>query len=122
MQKPLSPYSTRNRICVGHQMQENRKQTAWNLRAQCDANAKTANAPYIPLACIGAHVGHYSLALGITASLWALQPRFGHYRARVESARLFGYQHIGIGNTKISRWRPIPTGAPNANPLLFGGI
>ena len=40
---------------------------------------------------------------------------------RVESARLFGYRHVGIGNATYSRWGSYPMRAPNPNPFAFWG-
>ena len=37
----------------------------------------------------------------------------------VGSARLFRYQHVGIGNAKWLRWGPRPLGDPNANGFAF---
>ena len=53
--------------------------------AQCDANAKMTNASYIPPACIETHVGLIGTHIGLIGT-------------RVGSARLFGYQHVGIVN------------------------
>ena len=55
-------------------------------------------------------LGHYRLTLGITDSRWALLARVGYYwlvlGSRVGSGRVFGYQHVGIGNTISSHWGP----------------
>ena len=53
--------------------------------AECDANAKMTNASYIPPACVGIHVGLIGTQIGLIGT-------------HVGSARLFGYQHVGIGN------------------------
>ena len=53
-------------------------------------NAKVSRTHYIPLACVGARVG-------------SMRPRVGSVRLCVGSTRLFRYQHVGIGNTKVSR-------------------
>ena len=39
-----------------------------------------------------------------TCSRWALYTRDGLARLGIGSARLFGYQHVGISNTKSLRW------------------
>ena len=44
-----------------------------------------------------AHVGHYRLALGIILYIYRLV--FG---ARVESASVFRYEHIGIDNANVN--------------------
>ena len=68
------------------------------------------------------HIFHWlvlGLALGILGSRWALLTRVGHYwlalGGHVGSARLFRYQHVGIGNVKLSRWGSKPMRCPNAS-------
>ena len=46
------------------------------------------------------------IALGIIGLHWAL---FAWIGGHVGSARVFGYQHIGIGNGKVSRFGYRPT-------------
>ena len=60
-----------------------------------------------PLACIGARVRHFGLALGIIESHWALLAHMGWLKGGgggvvMGSARVFGYQHVVIGNAKVS--------------------
>ena len=52
---------------------------------------------FIPPARVGGRVGHYNYALVRLARL-----NVGSGRLGVGSARLFGYQHVGISNAKSS--------------------
>ena len=54
---------------------------------------------YIPLAHVGNHIRSAILPVG--------------------SARLFGYQHAGIGNAKRLHWCLYPTRSANANRFAF---
>ena len=74
--------------CQREETRNNMKCT-WPTRSQC----AIAQRNHIPLAHIGAHVGHYRLAL----------------RARVGFAKVFGYRHVGIGNANVSHWGYCPT-------------
>ena len=50
---------------------------------------------------------------------WVLLAGVGHYRlalgGRVGSSRVFGYQHVGIGNANPSRWGSYPSLRPNVS-------
>ena len=58
---------------------------------------------------------HTQRDLYSTCSCWALEACVGSVRLRVGSARLFGYQHVGISNAKLSRWGSRPKQDPNAS-------
>ena len=62
-----------------------------------------SNATYIPPAHVGSHVGSH---VGLIGTL-------------VGSARLFGYQHVGMSNAKWSRWGSKPTGRPNMSGVAL---
>ena len=62
-------------------------------------NSRLPNANHVLLTHVGARVRHYRLMLGIIDSRWAL---LAHVGGRVGSARVFGYQHVGIDNAKSS--------------------
>ena len=42
-----------------------------NMKHTCRTQTQLPNANHIPLACVGARVGHYRLALGIINLYWA---------------------------------------------------
>ena len=68
--------------------------------ANASPNARVANATYIPptrVGSMGARVG--GVCIG--------------------SVRVFGYQHVGIGNAKVSRWGYSPTQSPHASSFLL---
>ena len=75
--------------------------------ANASPNARGPNATYIPSAHIGLALGLWKLALS--------QGGFALGGIRVESARLFRYQYVGIGNANRSRVGPDPTRSPNAS-------
>ena len=62
----FSPYSTKKQVRVGYSTQVKLTET------KCKPNSRIPNANHIPLACIGARVGHCRLTLGIIDSRWAL--------------------------------------------------
>ena len=70
-------------------------QRTQNLYGQCEPKSHVLNANYILVARVGARVGSV--------------------RLRVRSTRLFGYQHVGIGNVKVLCWGYSPTLSPNAS-------
>ena len=49
------------------------------------------------------------------ARRWVIVTRIGCIVTRVASARLFGYQHVGIPNGKFFCWGSRPTRGPIAN-------
>ena len=85
-------YPTQKKLHKQHEM----------YMANVSPNARGPNATYIPPACVGGRVGSEMLHVG-SAML------------RVGSTRLFGYQHVGIGNANYSLWGSSPTRAPNAS-------
>ena len=62
-------------------------------------NTRGPNATFIPPASVGLALGHG----GEGGGLW------------VGSVRVFGYKHVGIGNSKVSRWGYSPIRSPNAS-------
>ena len=63
------------------------------MHGQRKSNLHVPNANYVPLGCVGARVGSLRLCVG--------------------SARLFGYQHVGISKAKWLRLGYTPTRRPN---------
>ena len=66
------------------------------------------------------HIGPIGVRVGLIEGRIGLIG--GHVEViggRVEYTRLFGYQHVGIGNATVLWWRSIPTRIPNANPFAF---
>ena len=90
--------STENRVCVESSL---RTQCKKKQDKQRKPNPCVPNANHFPLALVGARFRYHRLALGIIDSCWALLVRIG-------SARVLGYQHVGINNANISCWGYCP--------------
>ena len=73
------------------------------------ANVRGPNATYIPPARIGLVLALGPWGLVLSQGSFALGSQGFH----IGSVRVFGYQHVGIGNAKVSRLGYCPTRTPN---------
>ena len=75
----ISPYSTRNRICVGigYQTRENRKQTTRNSHDQCEIDQRKL---YSTLSCWGLRWVHLLISQYRECKIVALGPCIGALR------------------------------------------
>ena len=66
--------------------------------------------------CIGGRFGCIGARFGcIGGHVEYIGGRVGLIGGRAGSARVFGYQHVGIGNAKVLHWGYSPTQSPNAS-------
>ena len=99
----LSPYSTGNLVSLGYPTQTILTQTTLSVHGQPESKPHLPNANYIPLTRFGAHVG----------------ARVGSVRLCVGSARLFGYQYVGISKAKWLLWGSKPMQRPNTSDFAL---
>ena len=100
----LSPYSTGNWVCVGHQTQMKSTQKKHEMYM---ANAKILrlepNVTYIPLT-------------RVVVLRWVKR------KICVTQQKRYRHVSFALGNAKVWRWGSKPTPAPNANGLRRSGI